>query len=102
MTINRNDLEKMNDLIGKGATIADIAKKFSKYDYWEIYWAVEDFSLLGKKRSITNRLMKLRKQLPREEQIALIDEVREFLNEIYNTSKKNGKKLIDIREILTK
>jgi hypothetical protein len=66
MTINRHDLERMNDLIGKGATIADIAKKFRKYDYWEIYWEVEDYSLLGKKRSITNRLNKLRKTISRE------------------------------------
>ena len=102
MTINKHDLEKMNDLIGKGTTIADIAKKISKYDYWEIYWEVEDYSLLGKKRSITNRLNKLRKKMPRETRIELVDEVKEILNEIYKASKKNGKKLIDIGKILTK
>ncbi len=61
MSVKKTDLKTMNDLIGKEATIADIARKFTKYDYWEIYSKVEDYSLLGKKRSISNRLKKLRR-----------------------------------------
>ncbi len=102
MAISKHDLEKMNDLVEKGATIADIANKFKKYDYWEIYWEVEDYTLLGKKRRITNRLNKLQKNLKKEDQQELVKAVKELINEIYNTSKKNGKKLIDIGKILSK
>lgn len=103
MPIKKIDLEKMNDLVSKGATIADVARKFKKYDYWDVYWEVEDYSLLGKKRSISNRLKKLkRKKLTRNERIELVDEIRETLNDIYKISKKNGKKLIDIGKILEK
>ena len=92
----------MNDLIGKGATIADIARKFTNYDYWEIYWEVEDYSLLGKKRSISNRLKKLQRKLTREKRVELVDEIIEILNDIYKISKKNGKKLIDIGRLVSK
>ena len=64
MRISKHDLEKMNDLVGKGKTIVDISKQFDKYDYWEIYSEVEDYSFLGKKRSISNRLKKLEKNQP--------------------------------------
>ncbi|MBW1796036.1 MAG: hypothetical protein JRJ38_16710 [Deltaproteobacteria bacterium] len=102
MSIKKSDLEKMNDLVSKGATIADIARKFKNYDYWNIYWEVEDYSLLGKKRSISNRLKKLKRKLTREERIELVDEITETLNDIYKISKKNGKKLIDIGKVLAK
>lgn len=101
MAIKKSDLEKMNDLVGKGATIAEVARKFKKYDYWDVYWEVEDYSLLGKKRSISNRLKKLkRKKLTRDKRVELVDEIGDFLNDIYKISKKNGKKLIDIGRIL--
>lgn len=101
MPIKKSDLEKMNDLVGKGATIAEVARKFKNYDYWDIYWEVEDYSLLGKKRSISNRLKKLKgRKLTRDERIELVDEIRETLNDIYKISKKNGKKLIDIGRVL--
>ena len=51
----------MNDLLTKGTTIADIHRKFPKYDYWEIYYEVNDYSFLGKKRMITNRINKIAK-----------------------------------------
>jgi len=82
----------MNDLIYKGSTIAEVARKFKNYDYWEIYWEVEDYSLLGKKRSISNRLKKLKRKLTREERVELVDEITDILNDIYKISKKNGKK----------
>lgn len=102
MRISKQDLEKMNDLVGKGKTIADISKQFDKYDYWEIYWEVEDYSFLGKKRSISNRLKKLEKDQSKPERIKLINEIRQLLNGLYQTSKKNGKKLIDMGKILSK
>ncbi len=100
MAVNRGDLEKMNDLLAKGATIASLTKKFPKYDYWEIYWEVNDYSLLGKKRSLSNRLKKLRQKLTRDRRNALVDEIVKLLNQIYDQSKSNGKKLINIDRVL--
>ena len=50
MTVSEQDLEKMNDMIEKGATIASVAKIFG-YDYCDVY-SVVDYSLRGKKTSI--------------------------------------------------
>lgn len=102
MKIDKHDLEEMNDLIEKGATIADVAKKFNKYDYWEIYCEVEDYSFLGKKRSISNRLKKLKVDQSKDNRATLIKEINTLLDELYQSSKKNGKKLIDIGKILYK
>ncbi len=102
MKISKQDLEKMNDLLEKGATIADIHKKFNKYDYWEIYREVPDYSFLGKKRRISNRLKKLEKDQKKVGRIKLINEIKELLDALYRTSKKNGKKLVDIGKILDK
>ena len=101
MRIKKHELEKMNALIESGEMISSVAKQFPKYDYWDIYWAVEDYSLLGKKRSITNRLNKLQKKQIPSERKKLVKEIKELLDEIYKTSKKNGKKLININKILT-
>jgi hypothetical protein len=100
MAIARHDLEKMNDLISKGMNISDVAKKFAKYNYWEIYWEVNDYSLLGKKRSISNRLKKLRRKLTPESRGELVDQIADLLNEIYVQAKGNGKKLIDIDRVM--
>ena len=100
MKVSKHDLEKMNGLLDKGTTISDIAKRFSKYHYWDIYWQVSDFSLLGKKRSISNRLKKLRKRLSQADRNALVEEIAKLLKEIYFQSKANGKKLIDIERVL--
>ena len=35
------------------------AKTYPNYDYWEIYWQVNDSSFLGRKRTISNRLKKM-------------------------------------------
>lgn len=59
MPISKHDLNQMNDAVKNGRTIAQLAKKYPQYDYWEIYWKVNDLSFLGKKRTITNRLKKL-------------------------------------------
>ena len=102
MAIKKHELEKMNSLLESGVNIADIAKKYKDYDYWEIYFAVNDFSLIGKKRMITNRLNKLKKRATKEEKEKLIGEIKQQLDEIYDLSKKNGKKLIDINKVLSR
>lgn len=48
MPIKKHELEKMNEALKNGNTIAQLAKKYPKYDYWEIYWEVNDVSFLGK------------------------------------------------------
>ena len=102
MSIKRHDLSEMNDLLGKGKTIAQIAKKYSQYDYWEIYWEVKDFSFLGKKRKITNRLKKLVTTKSRVDREVLAEEAQEFLNEMYVSLKSNSKKLTEIDRVLRK
>lgn len=37
MTIKRTDLGKMNELLANGTIIADIQRKYPKYEYSEIY-----------------------------------------------------------------
>ncbi|MCU7934335.1 MAG: hypothetical protein KZQ99_05570 [Candidatus Thiodiazotropha sp. (ex Dulcina madagascariensis)] len=102
MAINKTDLKEMNDLLGKGKTIAQIAKKYSNYDYWEIYWEVSDVSFLGKKRAITNRLKKLVTTAARTNRETLAEEAQEMLDTLYHTLKGNSKKLIEIDRVLRK
>ena len=102
MAIRKRELSEMNDLVGKGMTIAQLAKKYPAYDYQEIYWAVNDASFLGKKRTITNRLKKLVKCKSRPDREALAEEAQAFLDELYHTLKGNSKKLIEIDRILRK
>jgi hypothetical protein len=100
MTIKTAHCKTMNDLIEKGATIASIARRFDQYNYHDIQLHLKTSSLLGKKRSISNRLKKLKKNLPRKEKITLIDEIKKTLNDIYELSKKNGEVLRDIRQLI--
>ena len=102
MSIKKHELEKMNSLLESGVNIADIAKKFKDYEYQEIYFAVSDYSLMGKKRRITNRLNKLKQRPTKDIREDLIDEIKEQLDEIYVLAKKNGKKLIDINKVISK
>jgi len=100
MAIKKAELESMNELLSNGKTIADLAKMFPQYDYWEIYWQVSDYSFLGKKRIITNRIKKLittKTQIEREE---LAAEAQTLLDELYAQLKSNSAKLIDIDHIL--
>ena len=44
----------MNELLSNGKAFADLARQFPQYDYpqydyWDIYWQVNDFIFLGKK-----------------------------------------------------
>ena len=100
MTITKSELESMNDLLANGKTIAELVKKFPKYDYWEIYWQVNDFSFLGKKRIITNRLKKLVTTKTQADREQLAGEAQELLNELYVQLKSNSAKLIEIDRVL--
>ncbi len=102
MAINKADLGKMNELLANGATIAKIQRKYPKYEYWEIYWEVNDYSFLGKKRKITNRIIKIAKLKSPQERRDLADETKELLDELYSQLKFNSKKLIDIDRVLRK
>ncbi len=100
MVIRKSELESMNDLLAKGKTIADLEKKFPQYDYGEIYWQVSDYSFLGKKRIITNRLKKLVTTKTQAERQELAAEAQELLDELYAQLKSNSAKLIEIDRVL--
>jgi len=102
MAIKKSDLTEMNDLLEKGKTIAQIEKKYPQYGYYEIYWEVNDYSFLGKKRKITNRLKKLVSTRTRDERDILVVEAQELLDQLYESLKNNSKKLIAIDRVLRK
>lgn len=102
MAIKKHELEKMNELLANGSTIAAIAKKYPNYDYWEIYWEVNDYSFLGKKRTITNRINSLAKSTSPKEREKLSAEAKELITELYSRLKQNSKKLIEIDRALRK
>jgi hypothetical protein len=90
----------MNDLLSKGKTIADISKKYPQYDYWEIYWQVNDRSFLGKKRTITNRLKSIVGEKDKAVRENLANEAQLLLDEMYQQLKANSAKLIEINRVL--
>jgi hypothetical protein len=100
MAIKRSHLEKMNEMLTNGTTIADIQRKFPKYDYWEVYWEINDYSFLGKKRKITNRINKIAKSKVPPVRRELATEAKELLDELYSQLKINSKKLIEIDRVL--
>ena len=100
MTVKKNDLKEMESQLKTGANISDIAAKYPKYDYWEVYWELSDYSFMGKKRMITNRLNKLKKRLPTGEREQLISEAQEYLDELYYSLKQNSSKLVKINQAL--
>ena len=102
MTIPKAILDQMNDLLSKGNTIAYIAKTYPDYDYWEIYWQVNDSSFLGKKRTLTNRLNKMVTTTNKAERKELVDDVKLMLNDLYDNLKANSNKLIQIDRVLRK
>lgn len=102
MAIKKDELDAMNNLVKNGLTISDISKKFPDYDYWEIYWELNDASFLGKKRTITNRINKLVSSKSKSSREEIADEAKELLDELYISLKKNSKKLIEIDRILRK
>jgi len=100
VAIAKQDIEEMNDLLAKGKTIADLVKKYPAYDYWEIYWQVNDYSFLGKKRTISNRLKKLVSTKTQSEREQIAEEAKELLDELYAQLKSNSAKLIEIDRVL--
>ena len=100
MAISKVELEAMNDLLANGKTVADLVKKYPQYDYWTIYWEVSDYSFLGKKRTVTNRLKKLVTTGTRAERQTLVSEAQELLDELYFQLKKNSAKPIEIDRVL--
>ena len=102
MPIKKNDLETMNELLATGTTIADIHRKFPTYEYWEVYWEVNDYSFLGKKRRITNRINKTAKSRSPREREKLSREVKRLLKELYDQLKTNSGKLTEIDRVLRK
>ncbi len=102
MPIPKEKLKKMNEAIAHGSTISKLAEKYPQYDYWEIYWEVNDMSFLGKKRTITNRLNKLKTEKSREKREEWVADAQMLLDELYKDLKKNSKKLIEIDRVLRK
>ena len=100
MAISKADLEAMNDLLGKGKMISDMAKNYPQYEYGEIHWAVNDYSFLGKKRTITNRLKRLVKEKTTEQREKTAAEAQELLDELYQQLKRNSAMLIEIDKVL--
>ena len=90
----------MNDLLSKGKTIAEIARKYPQYDCREICWKVNDRSFLGKKRAISNHLKKLGIAQTRPDREELVKEAQKSLDELYKSLKANSEKLIDIDRVM--
>lgn len=82
--------------------IADIWARYSQYQYFEIYWSVSDYSLLGKKRKITNRINSARHTTSQAERNKLLDEVNSLVTEMHELTKRNGNKLVDIGRIINR
>ncbi len=102
MAINKHDLDAMNEALGNGKTISQLAEEYPQYDYREIYWEVNDASFLGKKRTLTNRINKLINAKTKAERQEIAEEAKEILNDLYRSLKSNSKKLVDIDRILRK
>jgi len=102
MSIPKNDLEEMNNLLTKGSNISDLVKKYPAYDYVEIYTSVNNNSILGKKRMVTNRINSLVNKSSKNERKKLSLEAKEILDELYKLLKINSSKLIDIEKISRK
>lgn len=102
MAIPQHELKEMNRLLEGGQNISDIWAKHPQYDYWEIYWSVSDYSLLGKKRKITNRINSARTANTPAERENLLDEVSALVTEMYELTKKNGKKLVEIGKVVNR
>ncbi len=102
MVIPQHELKEMNRLLEGGINIAEICAKYPQYHYWEVYWSVSDYSLLGKKRIITNRITSARNAATQDERNALLSEVNKLVTEMYKLTKRNGRKLVDIGKIINR
>ena len=103
MAIPEETLKKMNEMLEHGSTIADIWRAHGrKYDYEEIYGSVSNYSVLGAKRRITNRLNRLQYRLTKPERQQIVAEIKADLETVYNNAKSNGKKIANILKTLNK
>lgn len=100
MTVKKDDLKKMEVLLKSGARISEIVVQYPQYDYWQVYWELSDFSFMGKKRMITNRIKKLVEEHSRKERECLAQEAQTLLDELYDSLKENSGKLVKINQIL--
>lgn len=100
MSINKEIIKIMNELLEKGKTIADIAKTYPQFEYSEIYLQVNDSSALGKKRKITNRLKNIVLANTTEQRENLAAEAQQLLDELYKQFKINSNKLVEIDQIM--
>ena len=62
MAIPKSVLAEMENLLSKGKNVSDTAKKSPLFECSEVYYSLSDYSILGKKRMITNRLRSLVKE----------------------------------------
>jgi len=102
MAIPQHELKEMNRLLEGGLNISSIWEKYQKYDYWEVYWGVNDYSLLGRKRMITNRINAVRGETTKAKREELLDEINSLVTEMYELTKRNGKKLVEIGKIINR
>ena len=86
----------------EGKAIASISEKLG-VTYWEVHahvTAVGALSWLGAKRSITNRLNKLKRERDQAAREQLVSEASELVNYIYYSGKNLGKKIDSARRTL--
>tara|TARA_R110001606_G_C14953280_1_gene600875 strand:+ start:167 stop:475 length:309 start_codon:yes stop_codon:yes gene_type:complete len=102
MAIDKKELEEMNGLVSQGVKISEVAEKYPNYSYWEIYWEVSDYSFMGKKRMLTNRINSLAKSNKSSDREEIAEQAKALLNELYDSLKNNSKKLIEIDRVLRK
>lgn len=101
--MDSRDSELIIKLAREGKPIARILEEdFPNYDYWDIYFAVNEGgerSSVGVKRKITNRLYKP-PSLSKEEQKDVIQEIDELVCFLYDRYKESQQKLDDIRGVM--
>jgi hypothetical protein len=106
MSIDKRDIETMKRLAGEGKQITKIVDEdFPNYEYLEIYETVYSSggqSALGVKRTIANRLNELYEAGRKQDRVNIIDEIDELVWHLYESLKKNQKKLDSIRAIINK
>ncbi|MBT3298491.1 hypothetical protein HN385_06200 [archaeon] len=102
MKIKTNTLIKMNQLLAKGKTIADIYDKYPRYSYDDIYWQTKYRSFVGTKRMITNRVRKLQFVNDKVSRKHLVDEIESLTDDLYYQLKQNSDLLIKIEKLLGK
>jgi hypothetical protein len=98
MKIKTGTLIKMNRLLSKGKTIAEIHETYPKYSYDELYSQLKHRSFVGTKRMITNRVRKLEFVNARILKKRLISEIEGLIDELYSQLKQNSESLIKIEK----